>query len=143
MKIRFLGAARRVTGSCYHLLADDMQILVDCGIYQGKDADQINSRSFQFDPRQIQYLLLTHAHLDHSGLIPKLAKDGFKGRILTTSATAELAEVMLYDSAHIQEKDAEWLTKKLRRSGKDAVVEPLYTTEDVKNCLPFFDKKNH
>jgi len=143
MKIRFLGAARRVTGSCYHLLADDMQILVDCGIYQGKDADQINSRSFQFDPRQIQYLLLTHAHLDHSGLIPKLAKDGFKGRILTTSATAELAEVMLYDSAHIQEKDAEWLTKKLRRSGKDAVVEPLYTTEDVKNCLPFFDKKNY
>jgi len=120
-----------------------MQILVDCGIYQGKDADQINSRSFQFDPRQIQYLLLTHAHLDHSGLIPKLAKDGFKGRILTTSATAELAEVMLYDSAHIQEKDAEWLTKKLRRSGKDAVVEPLYTTEDVKNCLPFFDKKNY
>ncbi|HVN97321.1 MAG TPA: MBL fold metallo-hydrolase [Syntrophorhabdaceae bacterium] len=143
MKIRFLGAARRVTGSCYHLTSGDTQILVDCGIYQGKDADEINSRSFEFDPGKIRYLLLTHAHLDHSGLIPKLVKDGFKGRILTTSATAELAEVMLYDSAHIQEKDAEWLTKKLMRTGKDAVIEPLYTTEDVAHCLGFFDKKNY
>ena len=143
MKIRFLGAARRVTGSCYHLLDDDMQILVDCGMYQGRDADEINSKPFPFDPGQIQYLLVTHAHLDHSGLIPKLVKDGFKGKILTTSATAELIEIMLYDSAHIQEKDAEWLTKKAFRSGKDTVVEPLYTTEDVKNCIPLFVKKQY
>jgi metallo-beta-lactamase family protein len=143
MKIRFLGAARRVTGSCYHLSDNNNEILVDCGLYQGKDADEINNKPFQFDPSRIQYLLLTHAHLDHSGLIPKLVKDGFKGRILTTSATAELVEVMLYDSAHIQEKDAEWLTKKAFRAGKDTVVEPLYTTEDVKNCIPFFDKKDY
>ena len=120
-----------------------MQILVDCGMYQGRDSDEINSKPFQFDPGQIQYLLLTHAHLDHSGLIPKLVKDGFKGKILTTSATAELIEIMLYDSAHIQEKDAEWLTKKSFRSGKDVVVEPLYTTEDVKNCIPLFVKKQY
>jgi metallo-beta-lactamase family protein len=143
MKIRFLGAARRVTGSCYHLLDENMQILVDCGMYQGRDSDEINSKAFQFDPGRIQYLLLTHAHLDHSGLIPKLVKDGFKGEILTTSATAELAEIMLYDSAHIQEKDAEWLTKKAFRSGKDTVVEPLYKTEDVKNCTPLFVKKQY
>jgi metallo-beta-lactamase family protein len=143
MKIRFLGAARRVTGSCYHLLDGNMQILVDCGMYQGRDSDEINSKPFQFDPDKIQYLLLTHAHLDHSGLIPKLVKDGFKGKILTTSATAELIEIMLYDSAHIQEKDAEWLTKKSFRSGKDIVVEPLYTTEDVQNCIPLFVKKEY
>ena len=101
------------------------------------------AKQFQFDPGQIQYLLVTHAHLDHSGLIPKLVKDGFKGKILTTSATAELIEIMLYDSAHIQEKDAEWLTKKSFRSGKDVVVEPLYTTEDVKNCIPLFVKKEY
>lgn len=143
MKIRFLGAARRVTGSCYHLSAGDIQILVDCGMNQGRDSDELNNKPFQFDPGQIQYLLLTHAHLDHSGLIPKLAKDGFRGKILTTPATAELVEIMLYDSAHIQEKDAEWLTKKAFRSGKDTVVEPLYTTEDVKNCIPLFVKKQY
>ncbi len=143
MKIRFLGAARKVTGSCYHLLTGNTQILVDCGMNQGKDSDEMNNKPFQFDPGQIQYLLLTHAHLDHSGLIPKLVKDGFKGKIFTTPATAELVEIMLYDSAHIQEKDAEWLTKKAYRSGKDTVVEPLYTAEDVKNCLPLCVKKEY
>ena len=141
MKIRFLGAARTVTGSCYHLSSDGIQILVDCGIYQGKNSDEINRIPFQFDPKEINYLLLTHAHLDHSGLIPKLVMDGFQGRIFTTSATAELVEIMLYDSAHIQEKDAEWLTKKSYRSGRNEVFEPLYNTEDVKMALPFFDKK--
>jgi len=143
MKISFFGAARRVTGSCYHLRTGDMEILVDCGMYQGKDADDTNNKPFKFDPKKIQYLLLTHAHLDHSGLIPKLVKDGFRGKVLTTPATAELIEIMLYDSAHIQEKDAEWLTKKSFRSGKDVVVEPLYTSEDVKNCIPLFVKKDY
>ena len=141
MKIRFLGAARKVTGSCYHLLADDIQILVDCGMHQGKDGDDLNREPFLFNPAEIDYLLLTHAHLDHSGLIPKLVTDGFKGRMLTTSATAALVEVMLYDSAHIQEKDAEWLTKKSFREGKDIHFDPLYDTEDVKRALPFFDNK--
>jgi metallo-beta-lactamase family protein len=141
MRIRFLGAARTVTGSCYHLSTNGMQLLVDCGIYQGKNADEVNRIPFQFNPEEIDYLLLTHAHLDHSGLIPKLVMEGFRGRIITTSATADLVEIMLYDSAHIQEKDAEWLTKKSFRSGKDEVFEPLYTEEDVKAAMPFFDKK--
>jgi metallo-beta-lactamase family protein len=143
MKIRFLGAARTVTGSCYHLAPDGIQVLVDCGMYQGKNSDQVNRLPFNFDPGNIDYLLLTHAHLDHSGLIPRLVKDGFRGRILTSSGTAELAQIMLYDSAHIQEKDAEWLTKKSFRMGKDEVFEPLYTTEDVEAALPFFDKRQY
>ncbi|MGB4222860.1 MAG: MBL fold metallo-hydrolase, partial [Syntrophorhabdus sp.] len=127
MKIRFLGAARTVTGSCFHLIDNGLQVLVDCGMYQGKQGDENNRKPFAFDPTKIDYLLLTHAHIDHSGLIPKLVKDGFKGKIITTTATADLLEIMLYDSAHIQEKDAEWLTKKSLRSGKDEVFKPLYT----------------
>ncbi len=140
MKIRFLGAARRVTGSCYHLTLKDMEVLVDCGMYQGKQADEVNRSPFLFQPERISYLFLTHAHIDHSGLIPKLVAEGFGGRIITTSATADLAEIMLFDSAHIQEKDAEWLTKKSLRQGKDEVFEPLYRSEDVEAAIPFFDK---
>ncbi len=143
MKIRFLGAARRVTGSCYHLLTDDAQVIVDCGMYQGRNSDEVNRAPFKFRPEEIEFMLLTHAHLDHSGMIPRLVSDGFTGRILTTSATAELVEIMLLDSAHIQEKDAEWHTKKALRAGKDEVFEPLYDTGDVKACLPFFDKKDY
>jgi metallo-beta-lactamase family protein len=140
MKLRFLGATRKVTGSCYNLVGDGLQILVDCGMNQGKDAEELNRNPFAFDPKKIDYLLLTHAHLDHSGLIPKLVAEGFKGRIITSSATADLVEIMLYDSAHIQEKDAEWLTKKSFRQGKDQVFEPLYTTENVKAAIPFLDR---
>jgi metallo-beta-lactamase family protein len=120
---------------------NDMQILIDCGMYQGDDSDKVNRAPFQFNPEHIDYLFLTHAHIDHSGLIPKLVKDGFQGKIITTSATADLAEIMLYDSAHIQEKDAEWLTKKSLRAGKDITFTPLYTVEDVKAAIPFFEKK--
>ncbi len=143
MKIRFLGAARTVTGSCYHLISDGLQVLIDCGMTQGKNGDEINRMPFSFDPKQIDYLLLTHAHIDHSGLIPKLVKDGFQGKIVTTTASAELVEIMLYDSAHIQEKDAEWLTKKSFRTGKDEVFEPLYTSEDVAASIPFFNRKQY
>lgn len=143
MKIRFFGATRTVTGSCFHLSTDGFQALVDCGMYQGKDSDEINRKPFPFDPTKIDYLLLTHAHLDHSGLIPKLVADGFQGRIITTTATADLVEIMLYDSAHIQEKDAEWLTKKSFRAGKDQVFEPLYTSEDVGKVLPFIDRQTY
>lgn len=143
MKIRFLGAARTVTGSCFHLIGNGLQVLVDCGMYQGRNADEINRMPFSYDPEKIDYLILTHAHLDHSGLIPKLIASGFRGRILTTTATADLVEIMLYDSAHIQEKDAEWLTKKSFRSGKDEVFEPLYTSEDVAASIPFFDRKQY
>ncbi len=143
MKIRFLGAARKVTGSCYHLLTDGTQVLVDCGMNQGRNSDALNREPFKFQPDQIGTLLLTHAHLDHSGLIPKVVADGFTGRILTTSATAELAEIILLDSAHIQEKDAEWHTKKALRAGRDQVFEPLYNSEDARACLPYFDKKDY
>ncbi|OPY80024.1 MAG: Ribonuclease [Syntrophorhabdus sp. PtaU1.Bin153] len=143
MKIRFLGAARTVTGSCFHLSLGGTQVLVDCGMYQGRDSNKVNGAGFDFDPHEIDYVLLTHAHLDHSGLLPKLVTSGFQGRIITTTATADLVEIMLYDSAHIQEKDAEWLTKKNFRAGRDEVVEPLYTTDDVKASLPFFDRKTY
>ncbi len=143
MKIRFLGAARKVTGSCFHLLTDNAQIVIDCGMNQGRNSDVLNQQPFRFDPKELKTLLLTHAHLDHSGLIPRLIAEGFNGRIITTSATAELAEIILLDSAHIQEKDAEWHTKKALRAGKNETFEPLYTTEDVKACLPFFDHNGY
>ncbi len=138
MKIRFLGAARQVTGSCFLLTIDGRRFLVDCGMKQGEAAsDNTNRSPFQFNPAEIEYLFLTHAHIDHSGLVPKLVKDGFRGTIVTTTATADLIAIMLLDSAHIQEKDAEWMTKKSFRKGKDQVFEPLYTEEDVKAALNF------
>jgi metallo-beta-lactamase family protein len=143
MKIRFLGAARVVTGSCYHLSEGGTQILVDCGMYQGKNAEDINKIPFAFDPGEIDFLLLTHAHLDHSGLLPKLVTEGFKGRIIATSGTADLVEIMLLDSAHIQEKDAEWATKKSFRAGRDEVVEPLYTEEDVKRVVSLLERAKY
>jgi len=112
-------------------------------MYQGKNADEVNRQPFQFDPGQIDVLLLTHAHLDHSGLLPKLVADGFKGDIVATAGTAELVEIMLLDSAHIQERDAEWMTKKSFRSGKDQVYQPLYTEEDAKGVMPFVKKVNY
>ncbi|MCX8023179.1 MAG: MBL fold metallo-hydrolase [Syntrophorhabdaceae bacterium] len=143
MELRFFGAARMVTGSCYHLKNRGMEILVDCGMFQGKNGDEMNRSPFMFDPGNIDYLLLTHAHLDHSGLIPKLVAEGFTGKIITTPATADLVEIMLYDSAHIQEKDAEWHTKKSFRAGKDIIYEPLYTQEHVKNAIPFIEKREY
>jgi metallo-beta-lactamase family protein len=112
-------------------------------MYQGKNGEETNRKPFAFDPREIDFLLLTHAHLDHSGLLPKLAMEGFRGRIIATSGTADLVEIMLYDSAHIQEKDAEWATKKSFRAGKDEIVEPLYTEEDVKRVVGLIEKANY
>lgn len=141
MKIRFLGAARQVTGSCFHLSINGMECLVDCGMKQGEAAE--NGSSFAFQPEEIAYLFLTHAHIDHSGLIPKLVKEGFKGKIITTSATADLTRILLHDSAHIQEKDAEWKTKKALRQGKDETFEPLFTMKDVDDAMTFFVKKEY
>ena len=143
MNIRFLGAARVVTGSCYHLSAGGKQVLVDCGMFQGKNADEINRQPFAFDPREIDYVLLTHAHLDHSGLLPKLVSEGFRGRIIATPGTADLVEIMLADSAHIQEKDAEWATKKSFRAGRDEIIEPLYREEDVKQVVTLIERTKY
>ena len=143
MKIKFCGAARFVTGSCYHLTLENRQFLVDCGMRQGRDSNSANRAPFLFDPAKIEALFLTHAHIDHSGLIPRLVEKGCNCKIITTSATAELAGIMLQDSAHIQEKDAQWMTKKSARAGGNVVYEPLYTVEDAKAVVKLFDKKRY
>lgn len=139
MKIHFLGGVRTVTGTCFHLQTPELKCLIDCGMVQGSDDDAANREPFAFNPSEIDYLFLTHAHIDHSGLIPKLVRDGFNGKIITTSATADLVELMLYDSAHIQKSDAEWQTRKALRAGKESVT-PLYTVNDVKKVPPLFNR---
>lgn len=137
MEIACLGAAGCVTGSCF-LIDNGSKYLVDCGLFQGgRRMDQLNDRQWAFDPGEISALFLTHAHIDHSGRIPKLVKDGFRGPIYTTLPTAELCKILLSDSAHIQEMEAEWRTRKNRRRG-GGVVEPLYTEADVQACVPMF-----
>jgi metallo-beta-lactamase family protein len=142
MKIRFLGGARTVTGSCFYVAGEKERILVDCGMYQGPDAEEVNKRQFEFDPSEIDCLFLTHSHLDHVGLVPKLVREGFGGRIITTSAAADITELILYDSAHIQEYDAEWHNKKALRSG-GPLREPLYIARDVDRVLPLIERKNY
>jgi len=139
MKLKFHGAAREVTGSCYLLEDSGFKFLVDCGMFQGgREAHDKNYRGFEFDPREIAFVLLTHAHIDHSGMLPRLAAQGFKGPIYTTQATAELLQIMLRDSAHIQEKEAEWAQyagrKNSHRPGQFE-VEPLYTVAEAEACL--------
>jgi len=132
MKLTFLGAAREVTGSCYLVETDQCRFLVDCGMVQGgRDAPARNHKPFDFDPRAINFVLLTHAHIDHSGLLPKLALNGFTGPVYATSATADLLAIMLPDSGHIQEMEAE---RAQRRRRPDALP-PIYTVTDAKNCL--------
>ncbi len=139
MKIQFLGAARTVTGS-KHLIttANGKKILLDCGFFQGKgsETDELN-RNFPFDPASIDYLILSHAHIDHSGNIPNLVKQGFKGQILCTPATTDLCRIMLIDSAHIQEHDIDFLNKRRKKQGRKP-LSVLYETKDAENCLKQF-----
>jgi metallo-beta-lactamase family protein len=138
MKIYFHGAARTVTGSMHLLEVSGHRLLLDCGLYQGrrKEAFQRN-RNFPFDPGEIDAVILSHAHIDHSGNLPHLVKDGFRGPIYATRATAHLANIMLLDSGHIHESDAEYLNKKRSRQGKEP-IEPLYTQEDAGRVAPQF-----
>jgi metallo-beta-lactamase family protein len=140
LKLKFLGATRTVTGSCFYIECNNLKVLIECGLYQGDDAEETNKAAFDFSPSEIDFIFITHAHLDHSGMLPKVVREGFNGKIITTSATRDLLEPMLFDSAHIQESDAEWLTRKLLRAGKPPAV-PLYTIDDVKAVLPLFDVK--
>ncbi|MGB9715606.1 MAG: MBL fold metallo-hydrolase RNA specificity domain-containing protein [Thermodesulfovibrionales bacterium] len=142
MKLKFLGGVRTVTGSCFYMESNETKLLVECGMFQGEDVEKINRAAFSFNPEEIDYIFITHAHLDHSGMLPRIVKEGFKGRIFTTSATKDLLEIMLYDSAHIQESDAEWLTRKALRADKPPVI-PLYTSEDVRNVMPLIDVKKY
>ncbi len=138
MQVTFWGATRTVTGSCFLLEHGRTRFLVDCGMFQGgKDIEKRNRLISKYRPQTLQYIVLTHAHMDHSGLIPKVVKEGFKGKIICTTATFELCRIMLRDSAHIQEMEAEWQNRKNIRSGLKP-VEPLYTIKDAEHSLNFF-----
>ncbi len=139
MKIEFLGAARCVTGSSYLIHLSDMKVLVDCGMFQGRrELEDRNYGPFPFDPTAIDYLIITHAHIDHLGLFPKLIKDGFKGKAFATRATVDLSPIMLMDTGHIQETEAQWKTKKALRTGKKP-VEPVYTMADAELCKGYME----
>lgn len=134
MKIKFMGAARTVTGSCYILEADDHRFAVDCGMHQGNA--EIEKRNWDVDiyePDKIEFILVTHAHIDHSGLLPRMVQKGFHGPIFATPPTADLLRIMLLDSAHIQEIEAQWKSKKRRRHG-EGDIRPLYTQKDAEDA---------
>ncbi|MGZ5479064.1 MAG: MBL fold metallo-hydrolase RNA specificity domain-containing protein, partial [Candidatus Aminicenantales bacterium] len=142
MKLAFLGAARQVTGSSYFFEADGLRGLVDCGLYQERPFLDRNWDPFPVPPDELDFILLTHAHLDHSGLIPRIVRDGFAGTILTTAATADLMSIALMDSAEIQEEDAAFKIRRHQREGRtvDHPVVPLYTTEDVQATMPMVEE---
>lgn len=138
MKITFLGAAKTVTGSNFLVEAAGKNFLVDCGMYQGKITDELeNSDPFAFDVSKIDFMLLTHAHIDHSGRIPKLYNEGFRGKVYATKATCDLCEIMLPDSGHIQETEIGWKNKKRMREALEPLL-PLYTAEEAYKCLEIF-----
>jgi metallo-beta-lactamase family protein len=144
MKIAFHGAARTVTGSKHLLtLSNGKRVLLDCGMFQGlgKDTDHLN-RNFGFDPTKVDVMILSHAHIDHAGLIPKLVKEGFKGKIFCTPGTKELATVLLEDSAQIQEDDIRYANKKKKMRGQPLLV-PIYTKEDAENACQHFEPVNY
>lgn len=138
MNITFYGAARTVTGSCHMVDACGKKFLIDCGMFQGKLTEQmLNYEDFPFNLNEIDFVILTHAHIDHSGRIPKLYKQGYTGVVYATKATVDLCSIMLPDSGHIQEKEIEWVNKKRRRAGKKE-SEPIYTAQDGSDALKLF-----
>ncbi|HTX92724.1 MAG TPA: MBL fold metallo-hydrolase [Anaerolineales bacterium] len=143
MRIHFNGAAQTVTGSQYLLEVNGSRILMECGLYQGRRAETYErNRTFHFDPKTIDAVLLSHAHIDHSGNLPNLVKQEYAGPIFATSATADLADAMLQDSGHIQEADAEFVNKRNLERGEPP-VEPLYTLEDAKKVAEHFRPQNY
>lgn len=139
MKITFLGATRTVTGSNFLVEAAGKKFLVDCGMWQGKaDIEEQNNDDFEFNPADIDFMLLTHAHIDHSGRIPKLYKEGYRNKIYAHKATCDLCTLMLPDSGHIQEMENQWKNKKRKRKGEKE-LEPMYTAEEALRCLEIFE----
>jgi metallo-beta-lactamase family protein len=137
IKLKFLGAAGNVTGSNHLVEANGMRIMIDCGFYQEREFKHRNYEPFPVDAASIDYVILTHAHLDHCGLLPKLYKEGFRGQIVATEATADIAEIVMYDSAKIQKEDLAFKQRRHEREGRKGPYpyEPLFTPEDVTACL--------
>lgn len=141
MKIKFCGAAGTVTGSCYYVIAAGRKFLIDCGLFQGKD-ETLNSEDFPFSPSELDFVIVTHAHIDHTGRLPILVKKEFNGSIFCTCATSELVTIMLKDSGHIHEMDAKWENKKRLRKGLEPIA-PLYTSEDAGRVTEFLEKVSY
>mgnify|MGYP003507217426 FL=1 len=138
MKIEFIGGAQTVTGSQHLLHINGKKILLECGLFQGRRSETYDkNKNFKFNPAEIDAMILSHAHIDHSGNIPNLVSKGFNGLIYATSATVDLCQIMLRDSAHLQEKDIEWVNKK-RKKKNESEIEPLYTLEDVEKAIEQF-----
>ncbi len=134
--LQFLGGVRQVTGSCILVQAGRTRFVVDCGMFQGgRESDRKNARRFPVPPSSIDFVLCTHAHIDHSGLLPKLIRDGYRGPVYATSATADLLRIMLPDSGHIQEREADWRSRRRKRGGRKEVP-PLYTEADAVAVFP-------
>jgi metallo-beta-lactamase family protein len=140
IKLKFLGAAKNVTGSRYYLEANNARLLIDCGLYQEREFRSRNWEPFLVPPHTMDAVLLTHAHLDHCGLLPKLVREGFQGKIYCAAATSDIAEIMLLDSAKLQEEDAGFKRRRHKREGRRGPFpeNPLYTVDDAKTSLPLF-----
>jgi len=145
IKLNFFGAARNVTGSCYCVEANGSRVLVDCGFYQEREFKHRNWEPFPVPPADVDAVVLTHAHLDHCGLLPKLVREGFRGRIHCTAATEDIAKIVLTDSARIQVEDARHKQRRHEREGRKPPhpVVPLYTVEDADACSSLFDTANY
>jgi metallo-beta-lactamase family protein len=141
MKIKFFGATKNVTGSKFLLQCKGKNLLIDCGLFQERDLKNRNWEAFPFPTGEIDFILLTHAHLDHSGYLPKIVKDGFSGKILCTRPTAEITKIALFDSAKLMVEDAEKKRKRHQKEGRKGPYPeiPLYDMEDVENVLPLFE----
>jgi metallo-beta-lactamase family protein len=143
MKVKFMGASRTVTGSCYLLETNGHRFAVDCGMHQGMgEIERRNWATDLYEPERIEFFLITHAHIDHSGLLPVMVKKGFRGKIYTTSPTRDLLQVMLLDSAHIQETEAQWKSKKNLRHGEKR-LQPLYSQKDAQEVFPLLAAKSY